>query len=99
MDGYDGFPAIAVATPVGQELQRQHVPDTGEHRSLQQQVLDSAKSVARVTMGGESVPPKSKSTYPQLSAHPVGQWISSIYKERIGGFYNGGQYQSTNLLA
>ena len=51
-------------------------------------------------MGGETiVVPKAKSTYPKLSAHPVGQWIPNIYKDRIAAFYSGGQYESKNLSA
>lgn len=51
-------------------------------------------------MGGETLPIiQSKGTYPKLSAHPVGQWISHIYKDRIGMFYGGGQYESNNLRA
>ncbi|KAI9745137.1 MAG: Glycoside hydrolase, 38 vacuolar alpha mannosidase [Claussenomyces sp. TS43310] len=53
-------------------------------------------------MGGESHPLRAKSTkstYPQLSAHPVGQWIPNIYKDRIGAFYGTGQYETKNLRA
>ncbi|KAG0651153.1 Alpha-D-mannoside mannohydrolase [Hyphodiscus hymeniophilus] len=51
-------------------------------------------------MGGESTPSeKPKGTYPKLSAHPVGQWIPNIYKDRIGMFYSGGQYEGKNLRA
>lgn len=51
-------------------------------------------------MGGETVETaKPESTYPQLSAKPVGQWIPSIYKNRIGAFYGGGQYETKNLRA
>ncbi|KAL3423580.1 glycosyl hydrolase family 38 [Phlyctema vagabunda] len=49
-------------------------------------------------MGGETVDTeKPKSTYPKLADHPVGQWIPSIYKSRIGSFYGGGQYETKNL--
>ena len=51
-------------------------------------------------MGGETFEvPKLKSSYPKLSAHPVGQWIPNIYKDRIAMFYGGGQYESKNLRA
>ncbi|KAH6671434.1 glycosyl hydrolases family 38 N-terminal domain-containing protein [Halenospora varia] len=51
-------------------------------------------------MGGETFEvPKLKSAYPKLSAHPVGQWIPNIYKDRIGMFYGGGQYEKKNLRA
>ena len=51
-------------------------------------------------MGGETtIASKAKSTYPKLSAHPVGQWIPNIYKDRIAAFYGGGQYESKNLRA
>ncbi len=51
-------------------------------------------------MGGEIVHnPKPKGVYPKLSAHPVGQWIPNIYKDRIGMFYGGGQYDGKNLRA
>ncbi|KAG9246838.1 glycoside hydrolase family 38 protein [Calycina marina] len=51
-------------------------------------------------MGGETIAtPKAKSTYPKLSAHPIGQWIPNIYKDRIAAFYGGGQYETKNLRA
>ena len=51
-------------------------------------------------MGGETQEVvKGKSSYPKLSAHPVGQWIPNIYKDRIAGFYGGGQYEGKNLRA
>ncbi|TVY62333.1 Alpha-mannosidase [Lachnellula suecica] len=51
-------------------------------------------------MGGETFEvPKLKSSYPKLSSHPVGQWIPNIYKDRIGMFYGGGQYEHKNLRA
>ncbi|TVY35324.1 Alpha-mannosidase [Lachnellula occidentalis] len=51
-------------------------------------------------MGGETFEvAKLKSSYPKLSAHPVGQWIPNIYKDRIGQFYGGGQYEGKNLRA
>ncbi|RDW74052.1 putative alpha-mannosidase [Coleophoma crateriformis] len=51
-------------------------------------------------MGGETAETaKPRSSYPQLSAKPVGQWIPNIYKERIGAFYGGGQYETKNLRA
>ena len=39
------------------------------------------------------------SSYPKLAAGPVGQQIHNIYKERLGQFSGGGQYQGQNLLA
>ncbi|EPE36062.1 Galactose mutarotase-like protein [Glarea lozoyensis ATCC 20868] len=51
-------------------------------------------------MGGETFEiAKLKSSYPKLSAHPVGQWIPNIYKDRIGMFTGGGQYETKNLRA
>ncbi|CAG8973705.1 hypothetical protein HYALB_00006976 [Hymenoscyphus albidus] len=51
-------------------------------------------------MGGETFEIiNHKSTYPKLSAHPVGQWIPGIYKDRIAMFTGGGQYESKNLRA
>jgi alpha-mannosidase len=51
-------------------------------------------------MGGEVVETtKPKGNYPKLSDHPVGQWIPNIYKDRIGQFYGGGQYEANNLRA
>jgi alpha-mannosidase len=50
-------------------------------------------------MGGEINDSKPKSSYPQLCSHPVGQTIANIYRDRIGMFYNGGQYERNNLLA
>ena len=67
----------------------------------QQQLPNSAKSsITNTNMGGETTETaKPKSTYPQLSAKPVGQWIANIYKDRIGAFYGGGQYEHNNLRA
>jgi len=52
-------------------------------------------------MGGETTEMslRSKSEYPQLSAHPVGQLIPSIYKSRIAAFTATGQYEGKNLMA
>jgi alpha-mannosidase len=51
-------------------------------------------------MGGETSESETpKSTYPKLSAHPVGKWIPNIYRDRIGMFYSRGQYESKNLRA
>jgi alpha-mannosidase len=51
-------------------------------------------------MGGETHETvKPKSSYPVRSAHPVGQWIPDLYKNRIGQFYAGGQYEGNNLRA
>ena len=49
-------------------------------------------------MGGESHPRAIASSYPKLASGPVGQHIQSIYKERIGQFRSGGQYEGQNLL-
>lgn len=52
-------------------------------------------------MGGETkdISIRSKSEYPQLSAHPVGQWIPNLYKDRIASFTATGQYEGKNLMA
>lgn len=51
-------------------------------------------------MGGEKqVQFIGRSPLPQLSAGPVGQQISNIYKERLGQFAGDGQYKSQNLQA
>jgi alpha-mannosidase len=51
-------------------------------------------------MGGDTFEvTKAKATYPKLAAKPVGQWIPHIYKDRIGQFYAGGQYEHQNLRA
>ena len=48
-------------------------------------------------MGGETRSRAPASSYPKLSPHPVGQKITSIYKERLGQFSGGGQYAGQNL--
>ena len=51
-------------------------------------------------MGGETTETaKPKGTYPKLSEKPVGQLIANLYKDRIGQFYGGGQYEHNNLRA
>lgn len=51
-------------------------------------------------MGGEKeVQIIGRSSLPQLSAGPVGQQISGIYKDRLGQFAGDGQYKSQNLQA
>ena len=50
-------------------------------------------------MGGETHTRPTTSSYPKLSAGPVGQQIHSIYKDRLGQFSSGGQYAGQNLLA
>ena len=49
-------------------------------------------------MGGETHTKPSGSSYPKMAAGPVGQQIHSIYKDRLGQFTSGGQYESQNLL-
>ena len=48
-------------------------------------------------MGGETQLKKTRSSFPQISAGPVGQQIHDIYKGRLGTFQDGGQYASENL--
>ena len=51
-------------------------------------------------MGGEEeLHLLERSSLPQLSAGPVGQQVSSIYKERLRQFTGRGQYESQNLQA
>jgi hypothetical protein len=58
------------------------------------------QTVTTAIMGGESFKKeKLKSSYPTRAAHPVGQMIPDIYKERMDMFYSGGQYESKNLRA
>ncbi|KAM5489504.1 Glycoside hydrolase, 38 vacuolar alpha mannosidase [Microsporum audouinii] len=47
-------------------------------------------------MGGEA--PKHAPVYPLLAERPVGQHITSIYKDRLRQFTATGQYQGHNLL-
>ena len=49
-------------------------------------------------MGGETHS-KPQSTYPKLVSGPVGQKIHNIYKDRLGQFSSGGQYEHQNLQA
>ena len=49
-------------------------------------------------MGGETRNKPSGSSYPKLATGPVGQQIHSIYKDRLGQFTSGGQYESQYLL-
>jgi alpha-mannosidase len=39
------------------------------------------------------------STYPKLSAGPVGKQVQSIYRDRLATFIAPGQYESKNLLS
>jgi hypothetical protein len=68
---------------------------------LKQHLLKSTQSITTSTiMGGETIETaKPKSSYPVHSAHPVGQWIPNLYKDRIAQFYSGGQYEGNNLRA
>lgn len=50
-------------------------------------------------MGGETHTRSTASMYPKLSAGPVGQQIRNIYRERLGIFTGGGQYEAQNLRA
>lgn len=51
-------------------------------------------------MGGEIIPKSElKSSYPVRSEGPHGKWIPNLYKDRIGQFYGGGQYEGKNLRA
>jgi hypothetical protein len=76
------------------------VADINNSFFLPQHPLNLNKPITDAIMGGETVETeKPKSTYPKLSAHPVGQWIPNIYKDRIGMFYSGGQYEKKNLRA
>lgn len=57
-------------------------------------------TITNTIMGGQTVESvKPKSTYPVRSAHPVGALIPNLYKDRIGQFYAGGQYEGDNLRA
>lgn len=49
-------------------------------------------------MGGETST-RVASSYPKLSAHPVGKQIEGIYTDRLRQFSSGGQYEKENLLA
>jgi alpha-mannosidase len=49
-------------------------------------------------MGGETSS-RVASSYPKLSAGPVGQQIQGIYVDRIRQFSSTGQYEKENLLA
>ncbi|KAI9813104.1 MAG: Glycoside hydrolase, 38 vacuolar alpha mannosidase [Pycnora praestabilis] len=49
-------------------------------------------------MGGETQT-RATSSYPKIATAPVGQQIHSIYKDRLGQFTSGGQYESKNLLS
>lgn len=64
---------------------------------LSQFTTSTTKTAA---MGGETkdLSVRSKNEYPKLAAHPVGQWIPGIYRDRIAAFTGGGQYEEKNLL-
>lgn len=49
-------------------------------------------------MGGETQS-RASSSFPKLSAGPVGQQIHNIYLDRLGQFTSKGQYASKNLLS
>lgn len=48
-------------------------------------------------MGGETQIRATSSSLPKISNGPVGQQIHSIYKDRLGQFTGGGQYEPENL--
>lgn len=50
-------------------------------------------------MGGETQTKVTGSSYPKLSAGPVGQQIHNIYRDRLGQFTSHGQFDSQNLQA
>ncbi|MCJ1477518.1 Alpha-mannosidase 2C1 [Lambiella insularis] len=50
-------------------------------------------------MGGETQTRATASSYPKLAAGPVGLQIRNIYRERLGQFTGGGQYEGHNLRA
>ena len=51
-------------------------------------------------MGGETVSKApTTASYPKLASRPVGQQITHIYKDRLGQFTGGGQYEGQNLLS
>ena len=49
--------------------------------------------------GGDPSQTKPQADYPIRAPNPVGQLISGIYKERIGQFTAGGQWENQNLHA
>ncbi|KFY81400.1 hypothetical protein V500_11464 [Pseudogymnoascus sp. VKM F-4518 (FW-2643)] len=65
--------------------------------NLPENPLKTTTSALKDTIMGGQPAAKAESQYPQLSAKPVGQRISRIYKERIGSFTAGGQYETKNL--
>lgn len=50
-------------------------------------------------MGGETQTRTKGTSFPKLSARPVGQQIHSIYEERLRQFTGNGQFESQNLQA
>ncbi|KAI9804023.1 MAG: Glycoside hydrolase, 38 vacuolar alpha mannosidase [Piccolia ochrophora] len=67
--------------------------------STREHLVAARSAVQDVIMGGEKGTTVSGSTYPKLSAAPVGQQIHSIYKDRLKGFTSGGQYARNNLMS
>ncbi|KAF7937758.1 uncharacterized protein EAE97_007554 [Botrytis byssoidea] len=63
--------------------------------------LESVNNIIQLPiMGGETIlKPELKSSYPVRSEGPKGKLISNLYKDRIGQFYAGGQYEGHNLRA
>jgi hypothetical protein len=65
--------------------------------NLPENLIKTTTSALKDTIMGGQPAATAESQYPVLSAKPVGQRISRIYKERIDSFSAGGQYQSKNL--
>ena len=50
-------------------------------------------------MGGETQTRIKGTSFPKLSAGPVGAQVHSIYKDRLGQFTGNGQFESQGLLS
>ncbi|MCJ1414392.1 Glycoside hydrolase, 38 vacuolar alpha mannosidase [Xylographa parallela] len=48
-------------------------------------------------MGGDTHTRSAANNYPKFAAGPVGQQIHNIYRDRLGQFTGGGQYEGQNL--
>lgn len=87
--------------PVFQSGVGQHVVVHIYHQltSIRALYLDIDKDISSFIMGGERNTVRSvESSYPKLSAGPVGKKIHDIYEQRLRQFLDRGQYRNEGLI-
>ncbi|KAI9803462.1 MAG: hypothetical protein M1825_001805 [Sarcosagium campestre] len=65
--------------------------------SAPKEIVIIGSKIKETVMGGESGWKPAGNNYPKLSAGPVGQQISGIYRDRLRQFTSKGQYEGQNL--